>query len=273
MKYCILGSEGQIGSVLKEVLKKEGHQTISIDLVLGPEYDLRYDPKGEIEKAIESADLIFFLAFDVGGSHYLQKHQHTFDFLHNNVLMMSKTFTHLRNYKKPFIFTSSQMANMSYSPYGLAKSVGEQYTKTLNGLIVHFWNVYGPEKDLEKAHVITDFINQAKQGRIWMKTDGTEQRQFLYAEDAAYALLTLAEKYDSVPRDQKLHITSFEWSSILDIADWINYYIPTEITPVSSKDLVQMDKRNEPDDFILKYWQPVTKLGEGIKKIIDLSCS
>lgn len=268
MKYCILGSEGQIGSTLKEVLKKEGHTVLEIDLVLGKGHDLRHDPEGLVERSIYDADFVFFLAFDVGGSHYLQKHQHTFEFLHNNIQMMSKTFGYLKKYNKPFIFTSSQMANMSYSPYGLAKSIGELYTKALNGLIVHFWNVYGVEKDLNKSHVITDFINQAKQGRIWMKTDGTEQRQFLFAEDACYALLTLAEKYDSVPRDEQLHITSFEWRSILDIAELIAYYIPAEVIPASAKDTVQQDKRNEPDDSILKYWQPVTRLPEGIQKII-----
>jgi nucleoside-diphosphate-sugar epimerase len=269
MKYCILGSEGQIGSVLKDVLKKEGHEVLEIDLVLGPEHDLRYDRACVVERAIMDSDFVFFLAFDVGGSHYLQKHQHTFEFLHNNIQMMVRTFEYLRKYSKPFIFASSQMSNMSYSSYGTAKAVGELYTKALNGLIVKFWNVYGVEKDLNKSHVITDFINQAKQGRIWMKTDGTEQRQFLFAEDACYALLTLAEKYDSVPREEQLHITSFEWRSILDIAELIAYYIPAEVIPATAKDTVQQDKRNEPDDFILKYWQPVTRLPEGIKKIID----
>ena len=63
-----------------------------------------------------------------------------------------------KDYSKPFVFASSQMSNMSYSPYGVMKRVGELYTKSLNGLIVKFWNVYGIEKDMEKAHVITDFI-------------------------------------------------------------------------------------------------------------------
>ena len=52
------------------------------------------------------------------------------------------------------------MSNMSYSPYGVMKRVGELYTMSLGGLIVKFWNVYGIEKDMEKAHVITDFIRK-----------------------------------------------------------------------------------------------------------------
>jgi hypothetical protein len=42
------------------------------------------------------------------------------------------------------------MSNMSYSPYGVLKNVGELYTKSLNGLIVKFWNVYGIEKTMKK---------------------------------------------------------------------------------------------------------------------------
>jgi len=45
------------------------------------------------------------------------------------------------------------MSNMSYSPYGVLKRVGELYTQTLNGLTVKFWNVYGVENDREKSHV------------------------------------------------------------------------------------------------------------------------
>ena len=71
------------------------------------------------------------------------------------------------------------MSNMSYSPYGVLKNVGELYTKSLGGKIVHFWNVYG-EKDHDK-HVITDFIRKGfETGVIDMLTDGTEEREFLY---------------------------------------------------------------------------------------------
>ena len=73
---------------------------------------------------------------------------------------MANAFGLIEKYKKPFVFASSQMSNMSYSPYGVLKRVGELYTKSLGGLIVKFWNVYGIEKDMNKAHVITDFIRK-----------------------------------------------------------------------------------------------------------------
>ena len=65
------------------------------------------------------------------------------------------------------------MANMSYSSYGLTKSIGEKITSVLGGVTVKFWNVYGVEHDPEKTHAITDFINKARNtGVINMLTDG-----------------------------------------------------------------------------------------------------
>ena len=132
--------------------------------------------------------------------------------------MMANVFGHISDYKKPFVFASSQMSNMSHSPYGVMKRVGELYTKSLNGLIVKFWNVYGIEKDMEKAHVITDFIRKGfESGVIDMMTDGTEQREFLYAEDCCEALERLMLEYDQFTSDSELHITSFRSTTILKL--------------------------------------------------------
>ena len=84
MKVTILGSSGQIGAQLSEYLKGKGHEVTDIDIANGPQYDLRVYPNTVVEKAIETADFVFFLAFDVGGSRYLKKYQHTFQFINNN---------------------------------------------------------------------------------------------------------------------------------------------------------------------------------------------
>ena len=121
MKVTILGSEGQIGAYLSEYLTKKGHEVTGVDVVYGPENDLRVTPNTYIESKIENADFVFFLAFDVGGSRYLKKYQHTFDFVNNNTRVMANTFRLLKRYNKRFVFASSQMSNMSYSPYGVMK--------------------------------------------------------------------------------------------------------------------------------------------------------
>jgi nucleoside-diphosphate-sugar epimerase len=267
MKYLILGSAGQIGLELCKFLKKEGHEVLTFDIEDDQIQDLRI--KGMVDSRVSESDFVMFLAFDVGGSRYLKKYQHTYDFIDNNARLMVHTFQALKSYRKPFIFASSQMSNMSYSPYGVAKALGESYTRALGGIIVKFWNVYGPEHNLEKSHVITDFIIKAREyGNIPMMTDGTEERQFLHAEDCSNALMILSQKYNEIDRDKELHITNFEWNTILDIAKIISEEIPCKITPSKEIDTVQLNKRNEPDPYILNYWKPTISLKEGIKKII-----
>ena len=210
MIITVLGSSGQIGAYLSEYLSKKGHIVREFDIVNDPHEDMTRIPNPFLRNVIMDSDFVFFLAFDVGGSHYLKKYQHTFKFIDNNTRMMANAFGYLSEYKKPFLFASSQMSNMSYSPYGVMKRVGELYTKSLGGLIVKFWNVYGIEKDMEKAHVITDFIHKGfETGVINMMTDGTEQREFLYAEDCCEALEQVMLEHSEFTSDSELHITSF----------------------------------------------------------------
>ena len=222
MKITILGSSGQIGAYLSEYLRSKGHTVIDFDKVETPNHDMTVIPNQYLENAIETADFVFFLAFDVGGSRYLKKYQHTFQFIDNNARLMANAFGLLQKHNKRFIFASSQMSNMSYSPYGVLKNVGELYTKSLKGLIVKFWNVYGIEKDHEKAHVITDFIRKGfETGVIDMLTDGEEEREFLYAEDCCEALESIMDNYSDFTSEDNLHITSYHPTKIIDIANMI----------------------------------------------------
>ena len=276
MKILNLGSSGQIGAYLSEYLRTKGHVVIDFDKEETPNHDMTVIPNQYLENAIETADFVFFLAFDVGGSCYLKKYQHTFDFINNNTRLMANVFGLLEKYKKRFVFASSQMSNMSYSPYGVLKRVGEMYTTTLGGLIVKFWNVYGIENDREKSHVITDFIRKGfEESEFEMLTDGIEERQFLYAEDCCEALETIMECYSDFKSTDPLHITSFHNDSIKSVAEIIQGQFNkigrgnVKIKPGVAKDSVQMDKRNEADLYITGWWLPKTTLDHGIAKVFD----
>ena len=276
MKVLNLGSSGQIGAYLTEYLRKKGHEVIEYDKNLGAQYNLTAIPSTWLESCIKQSDFVFFLAFDVGGSRYLKKYQHTFDFINNNTRIMANVFSMLQKYNKRFIFASSQMSNMSYSPYGVMKRVGELYTTSLKGLIVKFWNVYGIENDHEKAHVITDFIRRGfEEGQFEMMTDGTEERQFLYAEDCCEGLEAIMENFTDFKPEDPLHITSFRSESIKDVAMMIKGQFAlidmhdVEIKPGLAKDNVQLDKRNAPDSYIFNWWLPKTGLQEGISKVFN----
>lgn len=275
MKITILGSSGQVGAYLTKYLRDRNHDVTEFDITNRHEEDLTVIPNHHLEKAIKDSDFVFFLAFDVGGSRYLKKYQHTFSFINNNTRLMTNVFGLLQEHNKKFIFASSQMSNMGYSPYGVLKNVGELYTKALNGLIVKFWNVYGIEYDHEKFHVITDFIHKGlNTSKINMITDGQEERDFLYAEDCCEALETVLNHYDEFTSNDNLHIASFKSTKVIDIAAIIvdqfkSIQKEVVVVPSQEKDMVQMDKKNEPDTYLSKWWIPKTSINDGIKKVFE----
>ena len=231
----ILGSAGVVGTALvNEYSKHKNVIPLRYDMVSNPHHDLRKDKKN-LKTAIEVSDFVFFLAYDVGGAKFLDKNKKNISLIQNNCRIMDNVFGLLEESNKPFIFASSQMSNMLHSSYGVCKAIGEHYTNSIGGKFVKFWNVYGPEHDEEKAHVITDFINNAlTTKKINMLTDGHEKRQFLHTEDCGRCLATLAEKYDEIPDNEPLDVTIFKWNTIRDIADIVAKNIPgTVVTPGS----------------------------------------
>jgi len=271
MKHLILGSSGQIGGHLVKYLLSKNEQVFEFDVVNKPWMDLRNAHSPILDAYIDACDVVHFLAFDVGGAKYLEKNQNTYEFIDNNMRIMVNTFEHVQRFQKPFIFASSQMAEMGYSSYGMLKALGEKMTYDLGGIVARFWNVYGYEEDDKKSHVITDFIKMAKNdSSITMRTDGTESRQFLYADDACEALFTLAQNYKKIDKSQNYSITSFKWTKVYEIAQILDVLSSCTIYPDDKKDDTQRNAMNEPNNNIKKYWEPKTSLEEGIMKLYNM---
>ena len=275
-KILILGSEGQIGSHLFDYLKKlNRYSLLKYDLLLGKDFDLRNTNNRLLEKNIKKCDFVFFLAFDVGGSRYLKKYQKTSNFLLNNIFIIGNVFKLLKKHKKKFIFASSQMSNMDFSPYGTLKRLGENMTNSLNGIYVKFWNVYGIEKELNKSHVITDFVLMAlKTNKIKMLTSGNESREFLYADDCSEGLYLIMKKYGFfLKKKEELHLTTSKRTKVINIAKIIKKImfkrgINIKIIPSKKKDDLQNNINNISSKFLLKFWKPKFNIEEGIDKII-----
>ena len=275
-KILILGSEGQIGTHLVDYLKsKKRFKIIKFDLILGKKFDLRNFNNNLLKKYIQQSDFVFFLAFDVGGSRYLKKYQRSYSFLINNILIMGNVFKLLKESKKKFLFASSQMSNMDFSPYGTLKRLGEDITKSINGVYVKFWNVYGIEKQLDKSHVITDFILMAlEKKKIDMLTNGKETREFLYADDCSAGLLKIMNKFDYFKKIKKeLHLTTAKKTKVIDIAKIVKKIlkkknIDVRINRATSKDDVQKNKSNEANKFLFNFWKPNYTIESGIEKTL-----
>ena len=275
-KILILGCKGQIGNHLLIYLRNKNYIIYEFDIINSKEQDLRVKNNKLLEKLVKKSDFIFFLAFDVGGSRYLKAYQDTYKFISNNMLIMENTFSLLKKYNKRFIFTSSQMSNMSHSNYGILKKIGENYTKTLKGIIVKLWNVYGIEKDLSKSHVITDFIlNGLKSKTVKMLTNGKEERNFLYVEDCCRGLELIMNNFSNIiKKTSTIDLSSKKSSSILKIAKIIKklfYHKGKNVEFILAKknDTVQFNKKNKSNDFPFKYWSLKFSLKQGITEVFN----
>lgn len=270
MKHLVLGSSGQIGAYLIKYLQNKGEEVIEFDIIESKNEDLRIYNNPLLEASVNQCDMIHFLAFDVGGAKYLEKHQDTYQFINNNMEIMVNTFKLIKKYNKPVFFASSQMSELGYSSYGQLKSLGEKMTKDLGGIITRFWNVYGYETNEEKSHVITDFIKMARyDGVIKMRTDGTESRQFLHADDCSECLFTLSKNYKNLDKSKSYHITSFKWTSIVEIAKIIQNISKCDIISSNKKDNTQKNSMNEASKDILDIWKPNITLIEGITNLYN----
>lgn len=274
-KILILGSRGQIGSHLLKFFKRKNYKVHGFDLINEKAEDLRVNKNRKLISYVKKSDFVFFLAFDVGGSVYLKKYQNSYNFLMNNISIMKNTFQVLKEEKKKFIFATSQMSNMVYSSYGVLKKIGENITKSLGGISVRFWNVYGIEEDMEKSHVITDFIIKGlNKKKIQMLTNGLEERDFLYADDCCFGLETVMKKYNILKKKNIIDLTYGKYTKISIVAKIIkNLFkernIDIKIIRGKESDRLQKNKRNIPNIYLKKYWKPKFSLKNGIKEVFN----
>ena len=151
------------------------------------------------------------------------------------------------------------MSNMIFSNYGVLKKVGEEYTNSLRGINVRFWNVYGIENDLNKSHVITYFVISAlKKKKINILTTGREKRDFLYVEDCCAGLEIIMKKFKLITDLRKsIDLTTGKYTSIINVAKIIknnlqkkNFKVPYSRS--KKIDTVQKNKLNFPGKFFFK---------------------
>lgn len=266
INILVLGSAGLIGKVLVKYLRDSNYFVDEFDIADCIEQDLRIRQNNILLEKIMHADFIYFLAFDVGGFKYLTEKQNNYDYIENNIKIMQNTFEVINQYKKPFIFASTQLVEEKDSTYGILKKIGEKYTFALDGLVVRLWNVYGLEEQSIKSHVIPDLIHKALYNKhINLISDGTEERQFLSVDECARCLCILYEKYDIIDRTTDYHITSFEWTKIADLANEISRLCDN--VPIIYGNIKGYVKC-EPKDYIKKYWQPKISLWDDLQKYI-----
>ncbi|HVY72530.1 MAG TPA: NAD(P)-dependent oxidoreductase [Candidatus Paceibacterota bacterium] len=260
LRNLVIGSEGFLGSTLCSFLEGKGESVTRFDIKRSKKEDAR-----TANLHLEKFDRVYFLAWEVGGSKYLYRHDTQLQQLNWNIDLLQNVMKQLQKHETPFVFVSSQLADETDTIYGALKKVGELWTAQIDGACVRLWNIYGSQETLdEKSHVISDFVHQAVYKKtIAMMTTGEERRQFTHVLDVCEALHLILE--------QKLHgavydLTTFEWITIREVADIIAFHASARVVPGTMRgvDRAYATIKGRPPG-----WAPRIRLEEGLKGLIE----
>jgi nucleoside-diphosphate-sugar epimerase len=252
-RELVLGGEGLIGTELVRMLRGMGHRVVSLDLKSG--FDLRkpFDltPFGE-------CDRVWFLAWDTGGAKFLEAADRQLEQYKNNCEMSLRIFDALEKTRKPFLFTTSQLAGLP-NAYGTTKLMAWHWALHMGGKVARLWNVYGWEHPDTRSHVITDLVLSGLRGLVKCMTNGEETRLFLYKTDCVVALLSLFEG-----QHQSAEIAGPNWLKIREVAEEIarQLGVQTELGKAKGSE-VPIDPKE-----LLPNWHPKVSLAEGLARVI-----
>lgn len=251
-KILVTGGAGFLGSYVVQELLKEGVIKRNILIPRSKEYDLRKEDL--CKKVAKGKDIVIHLAGNVGGIGKNQKIPATL--LYDNLLMgihlihAAKTESVKKlviigticSYPKyaPVPFREEDLwqgyPEETNAPYGLAKKMllvqAKAYREqhNLNSIYLLLVNLYGPGDnfDLENSHVIPALIRKITEAKkknrneITVWGDGTATREFIYAQDAARAIVMATKNYNKA---EPVNIGSGDEISIKNLVELIAKYM------------------------------------------------
>ena len=244
-RVLVTGGAGFFGSFVVDGLRARGAKEVFVPR--SKDYDLVQ--RDACKRAIADArpDVVFHLAARVGGIG--ANRDNPGGMIFDNAMMGLQMIEECRLAKvpktviagticaypkfAPIPFREEDMWNgypeETNAPYGVAKKLllvqsqayRDQYG--MNSIVLFPVNMYGPRDnfDLRTSHVIPAMIRKfvtardegATQVTLW--GDGSPTREFIYAPDAAEAMILGAERYDS---SEPVNIGSGNEISIKDLA-------------------------------------------------------
>jgi nucleoside-diphosphate-sugar epimerase len=139
-------------------------------------------------------------------------------------------------------------------------------TYKVNTVVARFFNTYGPRMDKDDGRVVSNFINQAIDGRdLTIYGDGSQTRSFCYVDDLIKAILLLIDSSEEGP----INLGNPSEFTIKELATIVQEMIPGKskivYEPLPGDDPLQ----RKPDITKVKQvlgWEPTVKLRDGLRE-------
>lgn len=301
----VTGGAGFIGSNLCASLLQKGHLVFCVDnLLTGTEKNIeslknnqdftfiKWDVISEFP-VLPKIDYIFHLASPASVPDY-QKYDEETALVNSvgtrNMLKVAKA------YKARFLFTSTSEVygnpmehpqketywgnvnpNGVRSCYDESKRFGEMLTMLyvrshgVDARIARIFNTYGPNMRKDDGRVISNFINQAIEGKpLTVYGDGKQTRSICYVSDLVEGLMKLM--LSDKAKGEVVNLGNPEEYTMIDLAQKIKDMTKTKSEIVFEK-LPQDDPMQRRPDITkaeqLLGWKPVVTADVGLQKTIE----
>ncbi len=297
-KIYVAGHTGLVGSALVRTLKAQGYTNIITKTL--EQVDLRVQRAVDEFFSAEQPEYVFLAAAKVGGiqANSTQPAEFIYDNLviTNNVidaayksqvkklLFLGSSCIYPRDCAQPikeeYLLTGP--LEKTNEPYAIAKIAGiklcEAYRKQYNANFIAAMptNLYGTHDnfDTETAHVIPALIAKMHQAKLEHKDtvtlwgSGSAQREFLFVDDCAEALISLMHNYNT---SEIINIGSGQECTIAELAHLIKEIVGFEGKIVFDSTKPDGTPRKLLDSTKINNfgWRAKTELYDGLKKTIS----
>lgn len=291
-KVLVTGGAGFIGSQIVDALVARGDHVIIYDNLCANQHHLNkngYFVHADIRdlvkltEACEGVDTIFHLAALPRVQHTIDEPLETFQVNVGgtmNVLEAARTAKVRRvvfsssgaiygaQEEVPFVET---MPEMSQSPYGLHKYIGEKlmhqyaWLYGVETVCLRYFNVYGPRLDPGGAYalVVGAFLRMVQEGKpLTITGDGTQTRDFIHVSDIVRANL-LAADAQTVGKGEVMNIGFGIESSVNALAKLFDHPIAYVSARLEPKRALADSSRAQS----LLNWKPLISLPDGIMQL------
>jgi nucleoside-diphosphate-sugar epimerase len=288
MKIVISGSEGFIGSRLKDSFKENSDiELVLLDIQKGHDLTIM-----ETLPQLTTFDVFIHLA---GLSFVPDSFRNPKQFYNTNINSTINALELCREHNAKMIFISSYVygepdylpideshPRKAFNPYAQSKIIGEELCEGYNRdfdvpcIVLRPFNIYGVGQN--ETSLLPSIISQIKSGdKIIQLKDPKPRRDFVYIDDVVEAIKLCALKINHFGTDIRYYnIASGKSISVYELTELITSNVDTS-TKLCFKFADEEKRKNEVNETVGSFkringdfgWKPLISLNEGLKKLLS----